>query len=271
MMANRGPRQAKPALVHYIKVMRRNDGRRSAAVEPAVPTGSRIYAIGDVHGRLDLLTRLHALIAADAAEASARRRMIVYLGDYIDRGPDSRGVIELLLQTRLPGFEHVPLFGNHEDFLLQFLEHAEVGPNWCAYGGSATLASYGVRPPSGFTPHAADFETARRALADELPSTHIDFLRGLKLTHTEGGYLFVHAGVKPGVALADQQAEDLLWIRGEFLESPDDFGACVVHGHTIVETPEQHTNRIAIDTGAFATGTLTALVLEGTERRFIQT
>ena len=271
MMANPGRRQAKPVLARYIKVMRRNDDRRDAAAAPAVPAGSRIYAIGDVHGRLDLLTRLHALIAADAADMPARRQVIVYLGDYIDRGPDSRGVIELLLQPPRSGFEHVHLFGNHEDFLLQFLEHPEVGPHWCAYGGMATLASYGVQPPSSFTPRAADFETARRALADKLPSAHVGFLRGLKLTHTEGGYLFVHAGVRPGVALAEQQAEDLLWIRDEFLESPDDFGACVVHGHTIVEAPEQHTNRIAIDTGAFATGTLTALVLDGTEQRFIQT
>lgn len=251
--------------------MRRNDGHSAAAAVPTVPAGSRIYAIGDVHGRLDLLTRLHALIAADAADAAVRRRVIVYLGDYIDRGPDSRGVVDLLLQPPLPGFEHVHLFGNHEAFLLQFLEQAEVGPHWCAYGGLATLASYGVRPPTGFTPYAVDFETARRALADKIPPAHLDFLRGLKLTHTEGGYLFVHAGVKPGVALSDQQADDLLWIRDEFLKSADDFGACVVHGHTIVETPEQHTNRIAIDTGAFATGTLTALALDGTDRRFIQT
>jgi len=271
MMANPGRRQAKPVLARYIKVMHRNDDRLGAAAAPSVPAGSRIYAIGDVHGRLDLLTRLHALIAADAADAPVDRRVIVYLGDYIDRGPDSRGVIESLLQPPRAGFEHVHLFGNHEDFLLQFLEHAEVGLHWGAYGGLATLASYGVRPPSGFAPFAADFETARRALSDKMPSAHLDFLRGLKLTHTEGGYLFVHAGVKPGVALSDQQAEDLLWIRDEFLNSADDFGACVVHGHTIVETPEQHANRIAIDTGAFATGRLTALVLDGTERRFIQT
>ena len=270
MVANPGLRQAKPVLARYIKVMRRNDGRRGAAAVPAVPAGSRIYAIGDVHGRLDLLTRLHALIAADAADAPAYRRVIVYLGDYIDRGPDSRGVIDLLLQPP-PGFERVYLLGNHEDYLLQFLEHAEVGPHWGAYGGLATLASYGVQPPSGFMPPATDFEIARRALADRIPPAHVGFLRGLKLTHAEGGYLFVHAGVKPGVALAEQQAEDLLWIRDAFLESTDDFGACVVHGHTIVETPEQHANRIAIDTGAFATGTLTALVLDGAERRFIQT
>jgi len=243
--------------------MRRNDGRRGARAAPATPAGSRIYAIGDVHGRLDLLTRLHTLIAADAAKAAARRRVIVYLGDYVDRGPDSRGVLELLLSQPLAGFEHVHLLGNHEDYLLQFLEHAEVGPHWCTYGGFDTLASYGVR--------AADFEGARRAFAEAIPPAHVAFMRGLKLMHAEGGYLFVHAGVKPGIALTDQKADDVLWIRDEFLDSTDDFGACVVHGHTIVETPEQHGNRIAIDTGAFATGTLTALVLDGTEQKFIQT
>lgn len=263
MMANPGLRQAKPASGYYIKAMRRIDGRRGASAAPAIPAGSRIYAIGDVHGRLDLLTRLHVLIAADAAKAASRRRVIVYLGDYVDRGPDSRGVLELLLNQPLAGFEHVHLMGNHEDYLLQFLKRAEVGPHWCAYGGFNTLASYGVR--------AADFEGARRALADAMPPAHVAFMRGLKLTHAEGGYLFVHAGVKPGIALANQKADDVLWIRDEFLESTEDFGACVVHGHTIVETPQQHANRIAIDTGAFYTGRLTALVLEGTEQRFIQT
>ena len=263
MMANPGLRQAKPASGYYIKAMRRIDGRRGASAAPAIPAGSRIYAIGDVHGRLDLLTRLHMLIAADAAKAASGRRVIVYLGDYVDRGPDSRGVIDLLLNQPLAGFEHVHLMGNHEDYLLQFLERAEVGPHWCAYGGFDTLASYGVR--------AADFEAARRRLAEAIPPAHVAFMRGLKLTHAEGGYMFVHAGVKPGTALAEQRAEDLLWIRNEFLDSADNFGACVVHGHTIVEAPEQRGNRIAIDTGAFFTGRLTALVLEGTEQRFIQT
>ena len=249
--------------------MRKIIGRHGAP--PAVPAGSRIYAIGDVHGRLDLLVRLEELIAADAAAADARRRVIVYLGDYVDRGPESRGVIERLMRRPLPGFEPFHLLGNHEDYLLQFLENAAVGPNWCTYGGSETLASYGVRPPSSFTLRVDDFEIARRGLAEKIPPAHVAFMRGLKLTHEEGGYLFVHAGVKPGVALAEQQAEDLLWIRNEFLDSAEDFGACVVHGHTIVEVPEERSNRIGIDTGAFATGRLTALVLDGTERRFIQT
>jgi serine/threonine protein phosphatase 1 len=249
--------------------MRKIKGRQDRP--PAARAGSRVYAVGDVHGRLDLLAGLHGLIAADAAAAGASRKVIVYLGDYVDRGPDSRGVIELLMQRPLPGFEHVHLLGNHEDYLLQFLANAALGPNWCSYGGRETLISYGVRPPLPFAARDADFEIARRALADKIPPTHVAFLRNLKLTHAEGDYFFVHAGVKPGVALAEQQSEDLLWIRDEFLECRDDFGACVVHGHTIVAAPEERHNRIGIDTGAFATGRLTALVLEGTERRFLQT
>ncbi|MGH6967708.1 MAG: metallophosphoesterase family protein [Stellaceae bacterium] len=250
--------------------MRKTSGKPGAGAPPTAPDGSRIYAVGDVHGRLDLLSRLHELVAADAARAPARRRVIVYLGDYVDRGPESRGVIELLMHRPLPGFERVHLMGNHEDYLLQFLERAEVGPHWCSYGGIETLASYGVRLLP-FAARVADFEAARLALADKIPPAHVAFMRSLKLTHTEGGYLFVHAGIKPGVALADQQAEDLLWIRNAFLDSTEDFGACVVHGHTIAEAPQRRANRIGIDTGAFATGKLTALVLDGSEQRFIQT
>lgn len=270
MVVNPGPRQEKPAAARYIKGMSRINGLRDAALLPAVPAGSRVYAVGDIHGRLDLLARLHDLIAADAAATRARRRVIVYLGDYVDRGPDSRGVIELLMNRPLPGFEPVHLMGNHEDYFLQFLERAEVGPHWCAYGGRETLASYGVRLPA-FAARIAEYEAARLALAAKIPPAHVAFMRALKLTHQEGGYLFVHAGIKPGVALVDQQAGDLLWIRDEFLDSAEDFSSCVVHGHTIVEVPEQRANRIGIDTGAFATGTLTALVLDGAERRFIQT
>lgn len=248
--------------------MRKINGRQDKL--PAVPAGSRIYAVGDVHGRLDLLARLYDLIVADAAAAGARRNVIVHLGDYVDRGPDSRGVIELLMRPPLPNFEHVHLLGNHEDYLLQFLSNAALGPHWCSYGGVETMTSYGVPAPS-FAARNADFETARLTLAHKIPATHVAFMRKLKLTHAEGDYFFVHAGVKPGVALAAQQAEDLLWIRDEFLDCDDDFGACVVHGHTIVAAPEERHNRIGIDTGAFATGRLTALVLDDTGRKFIQT
>ncbi len=240
--------------------------------EPSAPAGSRVYAIGDVHGRLDLLQRLLGLIREDAARAKAARKALVYLGDYIDRGPESKGVIDLLLSRpmRDAGFEEIPLMGNHEDILLQFLADVRVGPHWFAYGGMATLESYGVRPPR---PMAAeeDLIRAQHEFAGRIPAAHVEFLRRMKLKHAEGDYLFVHAGLRPGVAVTAQIAQDLMWIRDEFLESDADFGKLVVHGHTIAETPQLRPNRIGIDTGAYATGVLTALVLEGNRRRFLQT
>jgi len=239
---------------------------------PSAPPGSRVYAIGDVHGRLDLLKRLLGLIREDAAQAKSARKALVYLGDYIDRGPDSKGVIDLLLSRpmRDAGFEEIPIMGNHEDILLQFLADVRCGPHWFAYGGMATLESYGVRPPRLMAAEE-DLVRAQRELAGRIPPAHLDFLRRMKLTHEEGDYLFMHAGLRPGVALDEQIAQDLMWIRDEFLESNADFGKLVVHGHTIAETPQQRANRIGIDTGAYATGVLTALVLEGNGRRFLQT
>jgi len=244
--------------------------RGKAAPAPSAPPGSRIYAIGDIHGRLDLLERLHDLIRADAAESDAARKVVVYLGDYIDRGPESKGVVELLMNRPLVGFERALLKGNHEVILLEFLDGAEVGAHWCTYGGLQTLESYGVRPlPIRGQPE--EFAAARVALAGKIPPAHVEFLRSLPLTHAEGGYLFVHAGLRPGVDLAEQDEHDLLWIRDEFLQADADFGACVVHGHSIAEAPEIRPHRIGIDTGAFATGKLTALVLEGESREFLQT
>lgn len=239
---------------------------------PKVPAGNRVYAIGDVHGRLDLLQRLLGLIREDAAPAKAARKTLVYLGDYIDRGPESKGVIDLLLSRpmREAGFEEIPLMGNHEDILLQFLADVRCGPHWFAYGGMETLDSYGVRPPRLLAAEE-DLVRAQRELAGKIPPAHLEFLRRMKLSHEEGDYLFVHAGLRPGVALAEQIGQDLMWIRDEFLQSDADFGKLVVHGHTIAETPQVRANRIGIDTGAYATGVLTALVLEDGERRFLQT
>lgn len=244
--------------------------RRQEAAPPDAPPGSRIYAIGDIHGCLELLRDLHLLIHEDAYRHQAPRNVVVYLGDYIDRGRASRAVIDLLLREPLPGFELVHLRGNHEDTLLRFLEDVTVGPNWLLYGGAETLASYGVQSPVRINDTAA-FRRAQTELAQRLPPAHLSFLRGLPLSHTEGDYLFVHAGLRPGVPLETQQAEDLMWIRDEFLRSNADFGKIVVHGHTITETPDVQRNRIGIDTGAFATGRLTCLVLQGTEWSFLQT
>jgi serine/threonine protein phosphatase 1 len=229
----------------------------------------RLYAVGDIHGRADLLVRLHEMIRTDAAAAPQPRRRIVYLGDYIDRGPDPRAVIDQLMAEPLPGFERVFLKGNHEDALLRFLDDTAIAPLWFSCGGLATLLSYGVPPPASEAEE--DLAETQAALDEALPQVHRAFLEDLPLTHEEGDYFFVHAGVRPGVAFAAQEPEDLLWIREPFLSATGDFGKVVVHGHSIAFTPELRPNRIGIDTGAFATGRLTALVLAGDTRALLQT
>jgi serine/threonine protein phosphatase 1 len=237
---------------------------------PTGPVGTRLYAIGDIHGRADLLQQMTGLIREDAARHAAARNVVICLGDYVDRGPDSRAVIDLLRAAPLPGFEQVLLRGNHEDFMLHFLTDASVGWPWLANGGRETLESYGIDPPSAQAGPDA-LERAQRALAERLPVEHIAFLQGLKPLHEEGDFCFVHAGVKPGVALAKQREHDLLWIRDEFLTSHADFGRIIVHGHSITPVPDVRPNRIGIDTGAYMSGRLTCLVIEGTERAFLQT
>ncbi|HZS81835.1 MAG TPA: metallophosphoesterase family protein [Stellaceae bacterium] len=240
---------------------------RQAAVLPRVDAGSRVYAVGDIHGRADLLRALRQMIHEDAYAAQAPRNVVVYLGDYVDRGDASRAVIDCLLDERLPGFEEVHLLGNHEDSMLRFLTDLEIGPAWLAYGGAATLCSYGVAPPTS----ERELARAQDELHRKLPQRHLDFLRRLKLSHCEGDYFFVHAGARPGVSLAAQAPEDMLWIRDEFLRSDAEFGKVVVHGHTITDLPEVKRNRIGIDTGAFASGTLTCLALWDADWKFLQT
>ncbi len=240
------------------------------ATPPQAPRGSRIYAVGDIHGRADLLRHMHRLIHEDAYRRQAPRNVVVYLGDYIDRGEESPAVIDLLLNEPLPSFDSIHLKGNHEDSLLRFLGDTGVGPAWNFYGGAATLRSYGVRPPEPAT-RPEELARAQRELAALLPERHRRFMQGLALTHEEGDYFFAHAGVRPGIPLHRQNEEDLLWIRDEFLLSEADFGKIVVHGHTITDEPDLRPNRIGIDTGAFASGTLTCLILEGSQLGFLQT
>lgn len=237
---------------------------------PEVPPGRRVYAIGDIHGRADLLGELHLLIHEDAYRRQAPHNVVIYLGDYIDRGDASPAVLDLLLDAPLPSFESIHLKGNHEASLLQFLDDYTVGRAWLSYGGAETLESYGIARASGAT-STRDLARLQAELRARLPERHLRFLAGLRLTHAEGDYLFAHAGVRPGVPLEHQSEEDILWIRDEFLASNAAFGKIVVHGHTISTRPDVQRNRIGIDTGAFATGKLTALVLEGSEWSFLQT
>ena len=235
-----------------------------------VPSGTRVYSIGDIHGRLDLLIRLEAMIEADLARSRPARTVAVYLGDYVDRGPDSREVIDHLLHHPPPLDEVVHLLGNHEETMCRFLVDPWVGENWLRFGGLETLKSYGVAPDSDLS---AEERLIRMQEAFNLsvPERHWAFLEGLPLRHEEGDYLFVHAGVRPRVPLDRQRRYDLLWIRHEFLDSEGDHGRVIVHGHSISSEPEIRANRIGIDTGAFMSGRLTALVLEGGERRFLST
>lgn len=232
------------------------------------PPATRIYAIGDMHGRLDLLDRMHAQIQGDAAGAPAAR-LVVYLGDYVDRGPDSRALVERLVREPLAGFEAVHLMGNHESLMLEFLGHGTRAAAWLINGGDATLQSYGVKPPSPYA--EAEHPAARRRLQDAMPASHRRFFESLRLSYRAGDYLFVHAGVRPEVPLDAQDPGDLVWIREVFLNSDADFGACVVHGHTIGGAPVFKKNRIGLDTGAYRTGTLSCAVLEGDTVRILQT
>lgn len=248
-------------------ITRKGSGRRA---KPRTPEDRRVYAVGDIHGRLDLLRSLHELILDDARKAPDKDKVLVYLGDYVDRGPESFGVVETLIHDPLEGFDIVHLKGNHEDFLLRFLDDAALGFDWMFNGGQETLESYDVDVYDRAC-GMATMESAQERFRAALPDSHLAFFRGLERFHVEGDYVFVHAGVRPGVALERQTDEDLMWIREEFLDSRDDFDHVVVHGHTIRYDPDEQRNRIGVDTGAFLTGRLTCLVLDGTKRTFLHT
>ena len=245
----------------------------SSLLPPATtPDGAVIYAIGDIHGRCDLLAAIHREIARDARLRPAHRRVVIYLGDYISRGVDCRRVVDQVIEWRPDGFQIVTLRGNHEELLLRFLaSDLKAGRHWLAFGGMDALAHYGVDFDESATADKRALTDLRKRLSGALPEAHARFLRSLNIRHREGGYLFVHAGILPGVALDAQSDRDLVWIRNRFLKSDDDHGAVIVHGHCISPTPEVRLNRIGIDTGAYKTGVLTCLVLDGAERAFLQT
>jgi serine/threonine protein phosphatase 1 len=225
-----------------------------------LPPGRRIYAIGDIHGCLTQLVALHAAIAADLARRPVAAPLLVHIGDYVDRGPDTAGVIELLRHgPPIAGVPTVNLKGNHEQTMIEALAgERAAGTDWLFHGGKPALASYGLDP-----------EGPREAWGSAVPAAHVAFLHGLTMMHREGGYLFAHAGIRPGVPLDRQAPEDLLRIRQPFLFTEQDLGVVVVHGHTPASAPVIRTNRIGIDTGAVFGGKLTCVVLEGTTLGFL--
>jgi serine/threonine protein phosphatase 1 len=228
----------------------------------------RLYVVGDIHGRLDLLDRMILAISRDLEFHPVSSCLTVTLGDYLDRGPDARGVLDRLVSNPFPT-DFVALKGNHEELFTAFLHDSSVADQWRHLGGLDTLHSYGV--PVRSLMNGRNYKQAAQVLQSAVPRAHLEFLGSLRLSLTVGKYFLCHAGVRPGVPLDDQSAKDLLWIREPFLESQADFGKVVVHGHTPIEQPEVRPNRINIDTGAFMTGRLTCAALEGESIRFLST
>jgi serine/threonine protein phosphatase 1 len=234
--------------------------------KPRVPAGRRIYAVGDIHGRADLLSDVLMRIDDDLKARPTADSLQVFLGDYIDRGPNSRQVIDLLIARRRQ-CNVLFLKGNHEECALQFLSNPTAFSEWRNIGGLSTLISYGVVPTR--RDDAQSQHKASTAFRQALPDSHRRFIEGLALSFTCGDFFFVHAGARPGTPLQRQSQRDLLWIRDDFLLHEEDFGMIVVHGHTPIYKPDIRSNRINIDTGAYATGRLTCLVLEEDDMRFL--
>jgi len=240
---------------------------------PAKVAGELIYAIGDIHGRYDLFKQMMARIVADAADRTrGRLPMLILCGDYVDRGPDSARMLTALDWIRRDERIALRLIkGNHEAAFLAFLKDPLEGEPWLRFGGDATLLSYGVTPPADFG-DGVELVRARDDLLECMPAAHLRVLQGLELMVIVGDYAFVHAGIRPGVPLARQKAQDLLWIRGPFLDHVDRFEKRIVHGHSWAEAaPEIYDNRIGLDTGAYGTGILTAVRIEDNEVEVFQT
>jgi serine/threonine protein phosphatase 1 len=237
--------------------------------KPVLPAGERVYAIGDVHGRLDLLDRLLARIHADDAARDPAATHVVLLGDMVDRGPESAGVVRRVMAGD-PRFASLgAVMGNHEASLLSVLEgDTRWLDSWLGFGGRAALHSWGV-PRAVLDDGEADDIVA--AVRDTIPAAEQEWLADLPTSRRHGDYMFVHAGIRPGIPVTAQSDADLLWIRHEFLSDKRDHGACIVHGHTISRDPELRGNRIGIDTGAYMSGTLTAVGLEAEEQWFLTT
>jgi serine/threonine protein phosphatase 1 len=236
---------------------------------PAGVPGYRAYVVGDVHGRLDLLEQLLAKIHAELQERPSGKTLLVFVGDLIDRGPSSAHVIERLRTYHRKDVQTIFLLGNHEEVLLRILRgDAQLITKWRWFGGSECLQSYGVEPEQ--LAHLSD-EDALAIVRSAIPKKHVEFLESFADSCRFGDYLFVHAGIRPGIELEQQSQSDLRWIREPFLLDEADHGFIVVHGHTISAEVQERSNRIGIDTGAYRTGVLTALAIEGTDRWFVDT
>jgi serine/threonine protein phosphatase 1 len=238
------------------------------------PKGKLLYAIGDVHGRHDLLLALIQRIRADIAAGPPPERppVVLFLGDYVDRGGASQKVIqEIMTLQQDPDLRVVALRGNHDQYVLDFLDDATIGPQWLDYGGGVTLASYGVIPPGNRT-DAAAWREARRQLIERMPPQHLDFLNATILVATFGDYVFVHAGVRPDIPLSEQDPADYMSIRKPFLKAKEPLpGKVVVFGHTPFDRPSLRGGKLPLDTGAYATGVLTAARIFEDRIKFIQT
>ena len=242
---------------------------RKQPERPAGARGHRAYAVGDIHGRLDLLEEILSKIHSDLQRRPAKSTLLVFVGDLIDRGPDSAGVVERLRTYRHDGVRTVFLLGNHEEVLLRILNgESSLIESWLRFGGAQCLSSYGIDPHTVRSMRPAEAVEAVRAA---IPAAHVKFFEEFIDTCRFGDYLFVHAGIRPGVELDDQRQSDLRWIREPFLLDETDHGFMVVHGHTISSDIEERSNRIGIDTGAFATGLLSALAIENGERWHLDT
>ncbi|MBI2262493.1 MAG: serine/threonine protein phosphatase [Caulobacterales bacterium] len=241
----------------------------TAPVPTGLPAGVVVWAIGDIHGRLDLLeVLLESLAQADASDA--QRRVLVFLGDYVDRGANSQGVIDRLTALQDQGlFETHFLKGNHEDKMMEFLRDPSVGAAWCEYGGAEALKSFGLKAPA-MKHRTEGWATLSADLKHRLSPRQLRFLRELEASVSIGGYFFAHAGARPGIPLDEQSEYDLMWVRSSFLKDPDPFDRVVVHGHTPAAEPYADHRRIGVDTKAYESGVLTAVRLEGMSLQFIQ-
>jgi serine/threonine protein phosphatase 1 len=247
-----------------LKLFRKKSAERPA---PRGAKGARCYAIGDIHGRLDLLEQLLGRISEEESVRPRVPTYLVFLGDLIDRGPDSAGVIERLRTTDWGYVKPVFILGNHEEMMLRVLgDEPGLGQDWLAHGGFACAQSYGV--PVGRLA-AMSPEDAAGLMRAHIPDEDVTFLQQFADSFRFGDYLFVHAGIRPGVPIEKQTTHDLRWIREGFLDSRRDDGLTVVHGHTISEMPEDVPGRIGIDTGAYMGGPLTAIVIEDEVKAFL--